>query len=225
MSTNCIICPYDKLTTELLNQSSLLCVKNNHVNVKFKKGDSIIKQGTFSTNIMFLRSGLAKIHIKGPHSEQIIKLVKAPRYLGLPTTIGDKINQYSVTALSPVNVCFSDIEFFKKLLAENKDFSYNIILELCKNELASFQRCANRTQKQTRGNIATFLLDLSNDIYESLTFSLPLTRAEIGNLTDTTRESVSRVFSEFQRDNIIELNGKKLTILNYKSLDLIGKNG
>jgi len=65
----------------------------------------LIKQGTFSTNVAYLRKGLAKVHIAGPYYEQIIRIVKAPCYLGLPVTFGDKINQYSVTAIEDAEVC------------------------------------------------------------------------------------------------------------------------
>ncbi len=78
----------------------------------------------------YLRSGLAKIHIAGPYHEQIVRIVKAPSYLGLPTTFGDKINQYSVTVIDAAEVCFIDIDAFPVLLKANHDFSYEIHLEI-----------------------------------------------------------------------------------------------
>jgi CRP/FNR family transcriptional regulator len=193
--------------------------------VKFRKGNSIFTQGTFSTNVVYLRSGLAKVHITGPYHEQIVRIVKAPRYLGLPTTIGDKINQYSVTAISDVEVCFIDITAFRQLLKEAEHFAYEIILDLCKDELESIRRCSNRTQKQTRGNIADVILEFADHIYESDSFTLPVSQADIGNLVDTSRESVSRILTEFHKDEIINMKGKKIEILNKKSLQLISQNG
>ena len=193
--------------------------------VQFTKGDSIIKQGMFSTNIVYLRSGLAKIHITGPYQEQIVRLVKAPSYLGLPTSIGDKINQYSVTAISNAEVCFIDMVTFRHLLKGNELFSYEIILELCRNELEAIRRCSNRTQKQVRGNIADVILEFADHIYESDSFTLPISQAEIGNLVDTSRESISRTLSEFHKDGIIRFTGRKIEILNKKSLVLISQTG
>ena len=111
------------------------------------------------------------------------------------------------------------------MLEKNHQFSYEIILELCRNELESFRRCANRTQKQSRGNIAAFLLELSGDIFQSDEFLLPLNQQEIGNLIDSTRESVSRILTEFSKDEIIRMDGKKIKILNRSTLELISKNG
>ncbi len=225
MIHNCNDCEFNQKAVSTLKNNSFEELNSNHAVVCFSKGDAIIKQGTFSTNAVFLRKGLVKLHIAGPHHEQIVRLVKAPSYLGLPTTFGDKINQYSVTSIANSEVCFIDINTFKKIIKENQDFSYEIILDLCKSELESFRRCANRTQKQNRGNIAAFLLELSDVIFESDEFTLPLSQSEIGNLVDTTRESVSRIFTEFDNDKLIELKGKNIQILNKNSLELISKNG
>jgi CRP/FNR family transcriptional regulator len=99
------------------------------------------------------------------------------------------------------------------------------MLELCRNELEVFHRCANRTQKQIRGKIADVLMELSDRIYNSQIFNIPLTQEDLGNLVDSSRESVSRVLTEFEKDGIIRLSGKKVEIINKKSLMLISANG
>ena len=225
MNNNCNTCVLKSKATETLGKDHLEHLSCNNAMVKFQKGDSIIKQGTFSTNVIYLRSGLAKMHITGPYHEQIVRIIKAPCYLGLPTTIGDKINQYSVTAIDAVEVCFIDISAFRLLLRETEYFSYEIILELCRNELESIRRCANRTQKQTRGNIADVILELADYIYESDSFILPISQAELGNYVDTSRESVSRILTEFHKDGTLNIKGKKIEIINKKSLQLISQNG
>jgi len=225
MNSDCKICVLKSKAAETLDQDQLEHLSCNNAMVKFRKGDSIIKQGMFSTNVVYLRNGLAKMHITGPYHEQIVRIIKAPCYLGLPTTIGDKINQYSVTAIQDIEVCFIDINAFRLLLRETEYFSYEIILELCKNELESIRRCANRTQKQTRGNIADIILELADQIYQSDSFTLPISQAELGNYVDTSRESVSRILTEFHKDGILSINGKKIEIINKKSLLLISQNG
>ena len=225
MSNDCRNCPFKTIATAKLSECSLDQLTANHLELKLKKGDSIIKQGTYSTNVIFLRTGLAKIHIAGPYTEQIVKMVKAPSYLGLPTTFGSKINQYSVTAVSEAEVCFIDLEVFQNILDENKEFTREIIQEFCKNELESFHRCANRTQKLIRGNMADALLDFSDKIYKSDTFVIPLTQTEFANLVDTSRESVSRVLAEFDKDGIIKINGREICIINKKSLINISEKG
>ena len=144
--------------------------------------------------------------------------------MALPTTFGDKINQYSVTVIEDSKVCFIDVGTFRYLLAKNPDFSYEIMIELCRNELENFYS-ANRTQKQIRGKIADMLLEMSDHIYQSNTFSLPVNQEEIGNLIDSSRESVSRIMNESEKDGILRISGKKISLLNRGSLTMISANG
>jgi CRP/FNR family transcriptional regulator len=76
-----------------------------------------------------------------------------------------------------------------------------------------------------RGKIADVLIELSERIYNSDIFKIPLTQEDLGNLVDSSRESVSRVLTEFEKDGIIKLSGKKVEIINRKSLLLISSNG
>lgn len=225
MKNNCTLCDYKSAAAQKLSPEELKNLAPNCITVKFKKGDIIIRQGTYSTNVAFLKKGLVKIHIDGPYHVQVVRIVKPRNYLGLPTTFGDKINQYSVSAIEESEVCFIDITTFRSMLQLNPDFTNQIMLELCKSELESYQKCVNRTQKQIRGKLADVLLDFADNIYHSDTFSINITQEDIGNLVDASRESVSRVMAEFAKDQIISIVGKKISILDRTILSSVSKNG
>ena len=221
----CIDCKIKSSAVKTLNSSELENLDNNCAEVHFKKGDIIFKQGAFSSNIIYLKSGLVMIHMSGPAKNTITKIAKAPSYLGIPTTLNEKFNHYSATALDPTSVCFIDIEVFKDLIYRNGGFAYEIIVELCSSELTSFTKCVNRTQKNIHGRLASALLAFSEDIYENEEFVLPLSRVELGNFVDTSRESICRILTEFTNDKLIDLNGKKIKILNKPSLETISLYG
>lgn len=222
---SCIDCKIKSAAVKTLNSTELENLGNNCAEVHFKKDDIIFKQGAFSSNIIYLKTGLVKIHISGPAKDTITKIAKAPSYLGIPTTFNEKINHYSATALEPTSVCFIDIEVFKDLIFKNGSFAYEIIVELCSGELSSFKKCVARTQNNINGRLANALLTLSKDIYGNGEFELPLSRLELGNFVDTSRESVCRILTEFDRDRIIKITGKKVKILNQKSLERISMYG
>ena len=161
----------------------------------------------------------------GPEREQILKIAKGPSYLGIPTTLGDKVNNYSATAITDTEVCFIDINVFKEFIATNKEFAYEIIVNLCKNELNHFHRCVNQLQKQSPGRVAETLLFFADEIFESDEFDLPLSRHEFGDLTGNSRENVSRILSDLDKEGIIKIKGKSISILDRKKLFSISKNG
>ena len=224
-SNECRHCSVKSKAAKKLKDSETDALSFNCALTSFRKGDVLIKQGMLSTNVVYLRSGLVKLHIEGPYGDQIVRIVKAPGYLGLPTTFGDKINQYSITAIDEVEACFIDMTTFRKLLYSNPDFSYEIIIDICRNELEIYNRCVNRSQKQLRGKIADVILEMSGPIYDSDIFILPISQEEIGNLIDSSRESVSRILTEFERDKIISVSGKKIEIKNRESLLMISAKG
>lgn len=208
-----------------LTKEQLLILENNSVQILFKKGENIFKQDALSTNVAFLREGITKLHMQGPSREKILKIVKGPIYLGIPTAFSDKINQYSATAISSCSVCFIDSNTFRNFIYTNGKYAYEIIVELCKNELSDYNRFANQTQKQTNGLVAETLLCMSDHIFKSDTFDFPLTRSEIGDLIGTSRENVSRILTDFKKENIIELNGTEISILNKNLLEKISNKG
>jgi len=222
---NCINCNFKSPATKFLSTNEIEELSNNCAHVEFKKNEKIFKESSFSSNIVYLKSGLVKVHILGPRSEQITKITKPLAFLGLPTTFSEKINKYSATALEDSSVCFIDLELFKHFIYNNGVFAYQIITELCKNEIDSFFRCLNRTQKQINGRVADALLFFYNDIYEKKDFIIPLSREEFGNYIDTTRESVSRVLTELQKDGLIKINDKKIKILKEETLKKISEKG
>ena len=168
---------------------------------------------------------MVKLIIEGPQRKQILAIKKAPCYLGLPTTMGDKINHYSAVALEPTTACFIDIGTFKQLLRMNTDFSYEIIIELCKNELDHFHRCVNLVQSQIYGRLASNLLFFADEIYNTNEFDLPLSRNELADLVCTSRETVSRTLNELADEKVIELQGKHLRIVNKDMLRKISEKG
>jgi len=105
---------------------------------------------------------------------------------------------------------------------------------VCGRKLAKY-RCSDdnapvtdgivRLQRQVKGRIAYFLIFLSDHIYSSRTFRLPVTRREIGELISMTTENTIRTLSEFRQDGIISMEGKSLKILDYKRLEGVSNTG
>ena len=222
---SCSTCLLKSKAVENLADKELDFLGQNCVEVTFERGEILFKQDALSSNIIYIQEGLVKIIITGPQRKQILKLKKAPCYLGVPTTMGDKTNHYSAVALEPTTVCFIDLGVFKSLLRLNTEFSYEIIVELCKNELDQFHRCVTLVQNQIFGRLATNLLYMADAIYHSNEFDLPLSRNEIADLICTSRETVSRLLSELDQEGIIEIRGKHVRLIDIKKLNDISKKG
>jgi CRP-like cAMP-binding protein len=78
-------------------------------------------------------------------------------------------------------------------------------------------------QKTVRERLAEVLLFLVNDfgLDNQKFLNISLTREELANIVGTATESVIRLLSEFKSDNLVELNGRKIKILNTRGLEKI----
>lgn len=220
---NCNTCRFKSLATKALSKDELSVLEGNCVTIRFKKGDLIFKQGIFSSDIIYLTEGVVKVHYNKEDDEQILKFVKAPSYIGISTSMKKAVNQYSTTAITDTTVCVINKEIFKTFIYKNGRFAYEIINELCFNELCFFRDNVKISQKHIHGRLADALLFFSEEIFESDQFTLPISREELGNYIHAARESVSRVLKEFASEDVIDLSGKKLKLKNKEKLEHYSK--
>ncbi len=224
-NSGCSTCLLKSKAAENLDKEELQLLGKNCVQASFEKGETILKQNTLSSSIIYLKSGLVKLLADGPQRTQILKIKKAPCYLGLPTTIGDKTSHYSIVALEKSTACFVELNVFNKLLTISPEFSYEIIVELCQNELFLYNRFVKLLQNQIFGRLATNLLFFANEIYKCDEFDLPLNRNELADLICTSRESVCRIITELSQEEIISVKGKRIKLNDKERLKEISIKG
>jgi CRP/FNR family transcriptional regulator len=226
MKPNCTECAFKSRVVECLTNEELGMLTENCAVVLCKTGELIIKEGSLSSHIAYIKSGLVKIHKVGPNgTDQILKIVTPGYYTGIQTILSDKFHRYSVTAIEDSEVCNIDITLFKELILKNPQFASELILYLCKDELSYFDRFVNHFQKHINGRLADSILYFANEIYKDDKFTLPLTRSDFATLICSTRESITRALKEFSDTKILKVDGKQIEIINKKLLEKLSHGG
>ncbi len=224
--TECPYCAFKSRAVETLTDEELKLMTENCAEVVCKPGEHIIKEGTLSSHIAYLKCGLAKIHMTGPSGDdQILKIASQGSYIGIQTILTDKIHRYSASALKESIVCYININLFKELIKRNSQFAFEMIIYLCTDELAYFERFVNLSQKNVNGRLADALLYFSQTISKSDEFTLPLSRNDLAALIGARRESVARSLKEFSDSGVIKTNGKLIQITNNDMLQKISDKG
>jgi CRP/FNR family transcriptional regulator len=223
--TNCETCRFKSCAVEVLEDDELMILQTNCSGAVFQHNEPIFREGTPHSGVSYVKSGLIKIHKNGPSKDQILKIIKPPQYIGIPTVLGNKVNQYTATALDTSHICFIATDIFRKLILLNGKFANEIINNLCQDELSFFDRTINQSQKQIHGRVADALLFLSNDIFGSDSFQMPLNGNDLGDFVHARRESVARSLAKFKNDGLISVKGKTYLLLNKVMLERISKSG
>ncbi len=204
---------------DILSSQDISKLKSAGKTFTFNKKDVVIRQGTLTSHVMFLETGMIKLFKEGKNERSIILKISTPGYLiGFVSIYGNDVFQYSATAIEDTSVFFIDINTFNSVLEENGKYGIYLLKEVCKDNLNIFERITSQYQKQLPGKIADIILYFSEQIYQSDIFEFPLTRTELAELAGTTKESFIRTLTEFKNDKIIEINGKLIKI---KSIEII----
>lgn len=201
-------------------------VEKNQVSVVYKKGETICKQGSFASHIMFLEEGLVKVYLEGNPRNLILTITPSNHLVGLPSIYeGNNTFLYSVSTYIDSTVKLIDVNIFKQLIRSNANFASKIINVLNENTAQAYGRFYCLTRKQLHGRLADILLCLSDRIFKSESFNLPLSRNDLGELTSMSTESVIRIMKEFKDDNLIKVSGKVIEILDHKRMLKISEVG
>jgi CRP/FNR family transcriptional regulator len=211
---------------KVLSQDELKIINQDRYSVRFHEGEMILKQGTKADYLVSVVEGFAKTCIEG-HNERnlILDYIRPWRMVGGPAAhVGDK-HRFSVIAVKETLVCFLDVKNFSKVLALNADFAEMVLVHCSGNYLNALERMVGLSQKQMHGRIADALIYLSSEIYESQVIGHEISRQDMADYTSMSKDSAIRILKEFERDEIITLNGKCIEILSNKRLQEISQRG
>jgi CRP/FNR family transcriptional regulator len=222
----CVPFVYDTSCFDLLTEEEKELLRSHSVLVNFKKGEMVCKQGSFATHIMYLEKGLVKIYMEGNPKDLILTITPEKNLMGLQAIYeGNNTFIYSISTYTESSVRLIDIQAFRQLLKQNSSFSYRVINILNESTSHSYVRFFSLTQKQLHGRLADILLCLSQKIFKSETFDLPLSRSDLSDLTSMSTESVIRIMKDFKDDGIIDINNKSITLIDIPRLDSISAKG
>jgi len=213
----CLLCKYS-----LEGWKSL--IDGNRKNLTFKKGETIIEEGERIKGIYFLYEGVAKVHKRwGEDKELILHFAKKGDMIGYRGLGDNKYYPVTATALEPVTVCFIDIAFFESSLKVNHSFTYSL-LKFYMNELQETEsRMRNIAHMDVKGRLAETLLHLRKRFgsHKDGSINMSISRQDLASYTGTTYETLFRTIAEFEQENIISTEGRKIKLLKLASLSAL----
>jgi len=212
---------FDELTEE---EQKL--IEENTVTVTYKKGETICKQGSFSSNIMHIKEGLAKVYLENDTNNLILKIAPKNSLIGMPSIYeGNNICVYSVATYVESIVNLIDIKVFQQILQTNAKFAFRALNITNENIIQIYGRFFCLSNKQLHGRIADILLCLKDRVYKNDSFDFAFSRSELAELTNMSTESVIRVMKNFKDDGLILQKDKTIEILNSEMLNKISSFG
>ena len=190
----------------------------------YKRGNIIYHEGSRTNGFYCINSGIIKIFKTGIDGrEQIIAFAKKGGIIGYRSILSNELACSSAKVIEDATLCFIPGETLINLVKTNGNFSMAIMQQTCKELGEANAFITDIAQKTVRERLAEVLLNLKDifDLDKDNVLQISLTREELANIVGTATESVIRLLSEFKQDQLIDLNGRKIKILNIKRLEKI----
>ncbi|MDZ7777988.1 MAG: Crp/Fnr family transcriptional regulator [Bacteroidales bacterium] len=221
----CINCSCQNHIFHVLSDSELEKVNAHRTEIKFKRGDTIFKQGGPAMQVLLFTDGMAKINIEANGKNLIIGIITQGSLVAGPGMHTDNRHYYSVVALKDCSVCAVDQSVFQALLLNNAAFLNTYLKYINEIYIETLGRLTNQAYKQVKGKVADAIIYLSEHIYKAYNFELILSTREIANLSGVSKESTARTLKELSDENIIRLNRQEINVLNPERLHQLSKMG
>jgi CRP/FNR family transcriptional regulator len=192
----------------------------------YKKGRFIYKEGFTSLGVYCLREGKIKIFQTGLDGrEHIIRIALPGEFFGLKAILSGHDHSASAESMEESTLCFIKKADFLYVMNKYPDFKTYLMLVLSNLLEKAETRLVSIAYKPVRERLAESLLFLYKSFYpdpgKSVTNDLNLTRMEIANIIGTAQETVTRLLSEFKKDKLISVKGRKIYITDPERLKLI----
>lgn len=187
----------------------------------YKKGSTIFHEGNRIHYFYCINSGIVKMFKTGIEGkEQIVAFAKAGDIIGYRSILSKEVACTTAKAIEDVVICAIPANNLFGLVENNKNFSMKLMQLACKELGEANQFLTDIAQKSVRERLAEVLIKLKNifSVDQDGFLQVALTREELASLVGTATESVIRLLSEFKSDKYIELNGRKIRILNEEKL-------
>lgn len=205
-----------------LPKKSFNLLGNRIIKKAFRKGDQIISEFEEAQGVYFVHSGIVKLTKQDDQGNEIIVCIKKNGEIFAEACLFNQSGAlYPATArmVQAGEVYFLNTIDLEAELMKSPEMAVQIIgyMSEALRDMTTIMRdialldVYTKTMRTLERLAQKFGATQCNRMY----IEIPLTVQEFASLVGTSRESISRVFSKLKRDGIIDIQGKKIIILDW----------
>jgi CRP/FNR family transcriptional regulator, polysaccharide utilization system transcription regulator len=187
----------------------------------YKKGSIIYQEGNKLTGFYSIIQGIVKIYKTGfDGKEQIIRFAKKGEIIAYRSLLSQESACTTAKTIEESVLCHIPYGTLLRLIQNNPKFSLAMLRIVCAELKNANEYITDIAQKTVRERLAEILLLLKDNfaLDSEKTLQISLTREELANTVGTATESIIRLLSEFKQDKLIDLDGRKIRIINLPGL-------
>jgi CRP/FNR family transcriptional regulator, cyclic AMP receptor protein len=190
----------------------------------YPKGSLLFVEGEQPRGVFILCSGRAKLTTSSTEGKiLIVKIAEAGEVLGASATILGKPYEVSAETIEPAQLNFVKREDFLKFLNVYSEACMHTAHQLSEKYHSAQREIRSLGLSQTTGEkLAKLLLDWCDrngeETPKGIRLKVLLTHEEIAQMIGTTRETVTRLLSDFKRRKVLDVKGSTVVVTSKDAL-------
>jgi len=183
----------------------------------FGAKDMIFVPGDPDGQLYFLLEGTVRLYkIYGEYKEATVTLLKDGGVFGeLSLDEGSWQNVFAV-AVTDARVAVVRKSVLTKVIKRHPEFGIKLLFSFSERLRQSDEVIESLLDREVSARLATLLLNLGDRFGETngsgTVLNVRLTHQDLANMIVSTREAVSKVMSEFQREGLIEIRNRRISV-------------
>jgi CRP/FNR family transcriptional regulator, cyclic AMP receptor protein len=224
---NCLTCPMrgERLFCNL-SVRAVQHLNEIKATAVYPKGAMLFLEAQQPRGVFVLCAGKAKLSTSSREGKTIItKISETGDVLGLNAVVSNRPYEVTAEMMEPGQANFIPRDSFLQFLKDHVEVAMRVAEQLSRNYYTAYEevRTLGLTTSPSE-KFARLLLSWSSKTPQSdgsTQVKLTLTHEEIAETIGTTRETVSRLFSEFKKKQLLQLRGSTLVIRSRPTLEKI----
>jgi len=209
-----------------LNETDLGSLATIAVRRSFGKGETLFAEGEEATGFYLLVSGHIKMcRVSADGREKVLHFVRPGETFAEAAFFGDGTYPADACSLEAGDALFLPKQGFMDLMAAKPQFGLNLVVSLSLALRRFVRQIEELTFADVTSRLASFLLKRAEEKstrYGGITYlELGIKKGELAAQLGTAGETISRTFRKLKEEGVIELEGRKVTILQMERLHQI----
>jgi CRP/FNR family transcriptional regulator len=190
---------------------------------RFAPKDTIFTPGDPDDQLYFLLSGAVRLYkIYGDYKEATTALLKDSGVFGKLSLVEGRWQDVFAEAVTETRVASIQKASLERVIKSDSAFALRLFSSLSERLRQSDEVIESLLHREVSTRLATLLVNLGERFGEDdragVLIDVRLTHQDLANMIASTREAVSKVMSELQRDGVIEIRSRRIAILDRGAL-------
>lgn len=216
-NNTCKNCPTDNcFIKKYCSEESIELIDQNKESSIYRRDQHIAYEGSIVLGLYFIREGKVKILSSGLQGKsQLVRLTKTGDIIGHRGYGGEK---YPISAIAIIesSICFINNDTIFTVFMKEPNLTFALMMYYSKELRKSEAKIKNQAQMNVREKVADALLCSDNVFNESKSYpsDVQLNRKDLADLAGINTEQLSRVLSEFRKEEVISVLKNKILLNN-----------